>query len=44
MSFALRLAAGGFALAAVAVVLAQTERPPMDSVQRGYRGTGMDEV
>ena len=44
MSFALRLAAGGFALATVAVVLFQTERPPMDSVQRGYRGTGMAEV
>ncbi len=44
MSFALRLAAGGFALAVVAVVLSQTERPPMDSIQRGYRGTGMDEI
>lgn len=44
MNFALRLAAGGFALAVAAVILFQTERPPMTSVQRGYRGTGMDEV
>lgn len=44
MSFAVRLAAGGFALAAIAVVLSQTERPPMDSIQRGYRGTAMDEI
>ena len=28
-------------LAAAAVILRQAERPPMDSVQRGYRGTGM---
>jgi photosynthetic reaction center cytochrome c subunit len=41
MSFALRLAAGGAALVAVAVVLYQTERPPMESVQRGYRGVAM---
>jgi len=44
MSFALRLTAGGIAVAAAAVVLFQAERPPMDSVQRGYRGTGMDEI
>ncbi len=34
------------ALACVAafLLLAGCERPPMDSVQRGYRGTGMVEV
>ena len=44
MSFALHLTAAGIALAATAVVLFQAERPPMDSIQRGYRGTGMDEI
>jgi photosynthetic reaction center cytochrome c subunit len=44
MSFALRLTVGGVVLAAAAVILGQTERPPMDSVQRGYRGTGMAEI
>jgi photosynthetic reaction center cytochrome c subunit len=44
MSFSLRLTAAGIALAATAVVLFQAERPPMDSVQRGYRGTGMDQI
>jgi photosynthetic reaction center cytochrome c subunit len=36
--------AGLVTLAAVTVILYQAERPPMDSVQRGYRGTGMDEI
>ncbi|HEX2942098.1 MAG TPA: photosynthetic reaction center cytochrome c subunit family protein, partial [Rhodopila sp.] len=31
-------------LAAVAVVFTQAERPPMDTVQRGYRGTSMLEI
>jgi photosynthetic reaction center cytochrome c subunit len=44
MSFPLRLALGGVAIAAAAVILVQTERPPMDSIQRGYRGTGMDQI
>ena len=44
MSFALRLTLGGIAVAAAAVILTQAERPPMDSVQRGYRGTGMDQI
>jgi len=37
-------AIGGLAVAAVAtaaVILFQTERPPMDSIQRGYRGVAM---
>jgi photosynthetic reaction center cytochrome c subunit len=38
------IALGAFALATTAVILSQTERPPMDSVQRGYRGTGMQEI
>ena len=44
MSFALRMAAGGAVLAVAAVILAQAERPPMDSIQRGYRGTAMAEI
>ncbi len=47
MKLGLQLAAGG-ALAAVvavaAIVLGTTERPPMETVQRGYRGTAMDEI
>jgi len=43
-AFPLTLAAGVATLAVAAVVLSQTERPPMNSVQRGYRGTGMDEI
>lgn len=31
-------------LAAVAVIFSQTERPPMETVQRGYRGTSMLEI
>jgi photosynthetic reaction center cytochrome c subunit len=45
MNFALlRLAAGGAALAVVAVILYQAERPPMETIQRGFRGTAMQEV
>lgn len=44
MSLALRFTVGGLAIAAAAVVLVQMERPPMDSVQRGYRGTAMVEI
>ena len=29
---------------AAAALLAACERPPVDSVQRGYRGTGMEQV
>jgi photosynthetic reaction center cytochrome c subunit len=31
-------------VAAVAVIAVETERPPMESVQRGYRGTGMEQI
>jgi photosynthetic reaction center cytochrome c subunit len=34
----------GAALLAALALLAGCERPPIDSVQRGYRGTGMDQV
>ena len=34
----------GFAVLVAATLLAACERPPIDSVQRGYRGTGMDQV
>jgi photosynthetic reaction center cytochrome c subunit len=44
MSFALRLVAGGAALVATAVVLFETERPPMEGIQRGYRGVAMEVV
>jgi photosynthetic reaction center cytochrome c subunit len=45
MSLAVPLAAGGAAVVAVAaVVLLTTERPPMDSIQRGYRGVAMQEI
>jgi photosynthetic reaction center cytochrome c subunit len=44
MSFPLRLTVGGVAVAAAAVILVQAERPPMDSIQRGYRGTGMQQI
>jgi photosynthetic reaction center cytochrome c subunit len=44
MSFALRLTIGGLVVATAAVVLFETERPPMDSIQRGYRGTGMAQI
>ena len=44
MSVALRLAAGGAVLVAAAVILFETERPPMESIQRGYRGLGMQQI
>jgi photosynthetic reaction center cytochrome c subunit len=44
MKLALPLVAGGAALTAAAVILTQAERPPMESVQWGYRGTGMDQI
>ncbi len=44
MSLALRLSLGGVAIAAAAVILFQAERPPMDSIQRGFRGTAMDQI
>jgi photosynthetic reaction center cytochrome c subunit len=45
MSLAVPLAAGGAAVVAVAaVVLFTTERPPMESIQRGYRGVAMQEI
>jgi photosynthetic reaction center cytochrome c subunit len=44
MSFALRITAGVATVAVAAVLLFQTERPPMDSIQRGFRGTGMEEI
>ena len=44
MNFAIPLAAGGAALAVAAVILSQTERPPMTGIQHGFRGTGMQQV
>ena len=38
------IALGGLALAAATVILYQAERPPIDSIQRGYRGTAMVEL
>ncbi len=38
------IALGAIALAAGTVILYQAERPPIDSIQRGYRGTGMVEL
>jgi len=39
------LAVGGaFAVAVAAVILFEAERPPMDTIQRGYRGTAMDTI
>lgn len=35
---------GTCAVLAAAVLLAACERPPVDTVQRGYRGTGMEQV
>ncbi|MEJ8851013.1 photosynthetic reaction center cytochrome PufC [Variovorax rhizosphaerae] len=43
MTNALRRVFGFGALAAL-VLLAGCERPPVDSVQRGFRGTGMEQV
>jgi photosynthetic reaction center cytochrome c subunit len=39
-----RLTSAGVALLAVITLLAGCERPPVDTVQRGYRGTGMELV
>jgi photosynthetic reaction center cytochrome c subunit len=39
----IRMAGIGASLVAV-TLLAACERPPVDAVQRGYRGTGMDQV
>jgi photosynthetic reaction center cytochrome c subunit len=36
--------AAAAALAAAAVILFEAERPPMDTVQHGYRGTAMDQI
>ena len=36
--------AGASAALAVVALLAGCERPPVDAVQRGYRGTGMDQI
>jgi photosynthetic reaction center cytochrome c subunit len=47
MNFRYQITLGGVLIAALAVgavILTQAERPPMDSVQRGYRGTAMDEI
>jgi len=33
-----------FAALAASVLLAACERPPVDAVQRGYRGTGMEQI
>jgi photosynthetic reaction center cytochrome c subunit len=44
MSFALKLSVAGLAAAAAAVFLFGAERPPMNGVQRGYRGTGMEQI
>ena len=44
MNFPLRLTVGGFVVATAAVILFQTERPPMDTIQRGYRGVGLQQI
>jgi photosynthetic reaction center cytochrome c subunit len=47
MSLGIQATIGGALAAAVVVagvVLFTTERPPMDSVQHGFRGTAMDEI
>lgn len=36
--------AAGLAVLAAATLLAGCERPPMETVQRGFRGTGMEQV
>lgn len=38
------ITAPGAALLVATVLLAGCERPPVDTVQRGYRGTGMEQV
>jgi photosynthetic reaction center cytochrome c subunit len=47
MKFGTQLVLGAAALAALAVggvVIGTTERPPMESVQRGFRGLGMEQI
>lgn len=44
MNLALRLTAGGLVLAVAAIILYTSERPPMEGVQRGYRGVGQEVV
>jgi photosynthetic reaction center cytochrome c subunit len=38
------LGAGFFALAVFIIIISRAERPPMDSVQRGFRGVGLDYI
>ena len=44
MSLALRIAAGGAIVATAAVVLVTSERPPVEGIQRGYRGVAMQQI
>ena len=44
MSFPLRIAAAVFGCIGIIVVLLTFERPPINTVQHGYRGTAMDEL
>lgn len=44
MNFALPITVGVAVVAVAAVIFSQTERPPMESIQHGYRGTGMDQI
>ncbi len=47
MKLGMQIAAGAAALAVIAVagvVLGTTERPPMEGIQRGFRGTAMEQV
>jgi photosynthetic reaction center cytochrome c subunit len=42
--WALRLSVGGVLLVVLGIILGTTERPPMGTVQHGFRGTAMDYV
>jgi photosynthetic reaction center cytochrome c subunit len=42
--FAVRMAAVIGGIVAVLIIVLTFERPPVDSVQRGYRGLGMEEI
>jgi photosynthetic reaction center cytochrome c subunit len=44
MNFAIRIGAVVVGLAVAAVMFGQAEIPPMKSIQRGFRGTAMDEI
>ena len=49
MNYSFRVTLAGaalcaFVLATGIIILSETERPPIESVQRGFRGTGMDTV